>query len=227
MLKILDDWTSMLEYGGQVDVIYTDFEKAFDRAPHKRLISKLYSYNINEDIINWIKAYLENRVQRVRVNSCFSNWANVVSGIPQGSILGPLLFIIYINELPNICDSHLFLYADDAKVYRQIFNSQDKENLQNDLIKLNSWADNWLIKLNISKCKKVSFGRCTENTERYSINNVELENVESFKDLGVSFDSHLKFGLHISEKINKAYSILGIIRRSFTFLDKDSFFSHI
>jgi len=76
---------------------------------------------------------------------------------PQGSILGPLLFIIYIIELPNICDSQLFLYADDAKVHRQIFNSQDKENLQHDLI--NSWADNWLIKLNISKCKKVSFGR--------------------------------------------------------------------
>jgi len=123
------------------------------------IISKLYSYNIKEDIIKWIKAFLENRVQRVRMDSFFSNWANVVSGIPQGSILRPLLFIIYINKLPNICDSQLFLYADDAKVYRQIFNSQDKENIQHDLIKLNSWADNWLIKLNISKCKMVSFGR--------------------------------------------------------------------
>jgi len=146
----------------------TDFEKAFDRVPHNRLISKLYSYNINEDIIKWIKAYLENRVQRIRINSCLSNWANVVSGIPQGSILGPLLFIIYINELPNIWDSQLFLYADDAKVYRQIYNSQDKENLQHDLIKLNSWDDNWLIKLNISTCKKVSYGRYTENIEHYS-----------------------------------------------------------
>ena len=110
----------------------------------------------------------------------------------------PLLFIIYINELPNICDSHLFLYADDAKVYKQIFNSQVKEKLQNDLIKLNSWADNWLIKLNISKCKKVYFGRNTKNTEHHTINNVELENVDSIKDLCVLFDSHLKFGLHIS-----------------------------
>jgi len=84
----------MLEYGGQIDVICTAFGKAFDMVPHNRLISKLYSFNINEYIIEWIKAYLENRVQRVRINSCFSNWANVVSGIHQGSILGPLLFII-------------------------------------------------------------------------------------------------------------------------------------
>jgi len=95
MLKILDDWTGMLEYDGQIDVIYTDFEKAFDRVPHNRLISKLYSYNINEDIIKWIKAYLENRVQRVRLNSCFSKWANVVSGIPKG-LFWDLYFLLFI-----------------------------------------------------------------------------------------------------------------------------------
>ena len=95
----MDDWTDKLEKGGQIDVIYTDFEKAFDRVPHFRLISKLRSYHINEDIIEWVKAYLKNRVQRVKINGSFSNWADVFSGIPQGSILGPLLFIIYINEL--------------------------------------------------------------------------------------------------------------------------------
>ena len=91
LLKLVDDWTEMLENDGQIHVIYTDFEKAFDRFPH-RLISKLHSYNINTDIINWIKAYLENRVRRIRINSCFSNWAKVFSGILQGSILGSLLF---------------------------------------------------------------------------------------------------------------------------------------
>ena len=122
----------MLEDGGQIDVIYTDFEKAFDRVPHKRLISKLYSYNINEDIIKWIKAYLENRIQRVKIQNSYSKWGNVISGIPQGSILGPLLFIIYINELSNICDSGscLFLYADDAKIYNHILDNQDKEVIQ-------------------------------------------------------------------------------------------------
>ena len=155
-----------------------------------------------------------------RINSCFSNRANAISGIPQGSILGPLPFIIDVNKLPDICDSGstLFLFADDAKIYKQIFNRQDKDNLQCDLTKLNSWADNWLIKLNIFKC-----GRHIESTEHYNNNSVELENVESIKDLGVIFDSHLKLELHIIEKIKKAYSILDIIRRNFTFLDKDSF----
>ena len=86
-----------------------------------RLISKLYIYNINEDIITWIEAYIENRVQRVKINSYFSNWANVVSDIPRGSILGPLLFIICINELPDICESGStpLVYADDAKIDKQ------------------------------------------------------------------------------------------------------------
>ena len=102
-------------------------------------------------------------------------------------------------------------------------NSQDKDVLQNDLIKLKLWADNWLINLNIVKCKKVSYGRLIDNTFHYNLNNIDLDNSESIKDLDVIFDSHLKFKLHISDKVNKAYSILGIIRRNFTFLDKDSF----
>ena len=165
---------------------------------------------------------MDNRKQRVKINSCYSNWASVLSGVPQGSILGPLLFIIYINELPDICNSgsNLFLYADDAKLYKHILNSQDKDVLQNDLIKLKLWADNWLINLNIVKCKKVSYGRLIHNTFHYNLNNIDLDNIESIKDLGVIFDSHLKFKLHISDKVNKAYSILEI---NFTFLDKDSF----
>ena len=149
---------------------------------------------------------MDNRKQRVKINSCYSNWASVLSGVPQGSILGPLLFIIYINELPDICNSgsNLFLYADDAKLYKHILNNKDKDVLQNDLIKLKLWADNWLINLNIVKCKKVSYGRLIDNTFHYNLNNIDLDNIESIKDLGVIFDSHLKFKLHISDEVNKA-----------------------
>ena len=95
--------------------------------------------------------------------------------------------------------------------------------MQNDLIKLKLWADNWLINLSIIKYKKVFFGRHIDNSFHFNIKNINLENLDCIKDLGVTFDSHLKFGLHINEKVNKAYSILGIIKRNFNFLDKDSF----
>ena len=225
LLKVLDSWTEYLESGGQIDVIYTDLEKAFDKVPHKRLISKLRSYKINEDVIAWIQAFLENRKQRVHINGKYSQWASVLSGIPQGSILGPLLFIIYINDLVEACNngSTIFLYADDAKIFKHILTETDKIALQKDLDSACTWTERWLLKLNVNKCKFVSYGRNYDYQANYTLHDTNLERLENFKDLGVLFDSKLKFGEHIQEKINKAYNILGVIKRNFKFLPEKSF----
>ena len=225
LLQILDQWTESLEEGGQVDVIYTDLEKAFDKIPHKKLLSKLESYHVNKDVIDWISAFLSNRRLRVRINSEFSQWLPVTSGVPQGSLLGPILFIIYINDLVDFCDSgsDLYLYADDAKIFSYVKNEYDSDVLQLDLNKLTEWMNIWSLSLNVNKCKVISYGRKTTVKKTYAISDTNLDKVDNIKDLGVMFDCRLKFADHIQMKINKAYQMLGIIKRNFIYLTPKSF----
>ena len=118
LLKTLDDWTDQLESGSQIDVLYTDLGKAFNRIPHRKLLRKLKRYNLNQETIDWIRAFLNDRRQCVHLNGVLSNWVKVLSGVYQGSILGPLLFIVYVNDLPDILspNSKIYLYADDTKI---------------------------------------------------------------------------------------------------------------
>src|SRR6266516_6690477 len=105
LLKIIDDWLVNLENGSQTDVIYTDFEKAFDKVPHKRLLCKLLSYKVDKKLIAWIEAFLYHRMQQVKINGVLSVSKSVLSGIPHGNVLGPLLFIIFINDLLEVCSN--------------------------------------------------------------------------------------------------------------------------
>ena len=131
-----------------------DFQKAFDTVPHKRLINKLDSYNIRKEIINWIEAFLTNIKQKVVVNGKESKWHHITSGMPQGSVLGPLLFVLlglYINDLPELTKSDTFLFVDDIKIFRTIINKNDLGILQHNLNTLEQWSNKWLLKISFKQ----------------------------------------------------------------------------
>ena len=152
LLEVFDKWTECLDLGFTVDVIYLDFAKAFDTVPHHRMLLKMKSYGIDGKIIEWIKSFLIGRRQRVQIGGMESAWAPVTSGIPQGSVLGPLLFICFINDMPTHVTSDIYIYADDTKLSRCIRDEADCRELQNDLDRISHWCEIWHMILNITKC---------------------------------------------------------------------------
>ena len=219
-----------METGGQIDIIYTDFEKAFDKVPHRRLLSKLVSYGVSLDLIKWIEMFLCYRSHKIRINGKLSACKEISSGIPQGSVLGPLLFVIYINDFPSVCDTgEMFLFADDAKLYKHVSGVSDSVALNECCQNLYDWSDKWIMKLNIDKCKVLTISRKDKIIiykycfRTKTMGDFELERVSNMKDLGVTIDCELTFKIHIHEKINKEYQMLGIINRNFRELDIVSF----
>lgn len=224
LLNVLDKWTEAIDRGKSVDVVYMDYMKAFDTVPHQRLMNKLKAYGIEDPILSWTNNFLSNRIQQVSVNNELSSWSSVTSGIPQGSVLGPLLFVIFINDLPNLVDSDVYLFADDTKIFNIITDKQDNEQLQTDLNKLSDWSDTWLLKFHPDKCKHMHIGKPGPDPDlRYTLKSKQLEHVKEEKDIGVIIDSELNFDRHISEKVNKANSMFALLRRTFQFLDATSF----
>jgi len=134
-LETFEDWPTALDQGYGVDV-YLDYSKAFDSVPHQRLLSKLEAYGIRHNLLSWLRNFLLNRLQRVAINGCLSDWVNVQSGVPQGSVPGPLLFILYVNDILDLIESKARLFADDTKIYSVIRNFDDSLRLQLDLNQL-------------------------------------------------------------------------------------------
>ena len=224
LLGVIDDWTRTLEDGDPVDAIYLDFSKAFDSVPHIRLLRKMDAYGIRGKMKNWISDFLIGRKQRVKISGSESSWKDVTSGVPQGSVLGPVLFVLFINDLPEVVENTCSMYADDTKIYAPIRNDGDVTALQMDLDNLVCWADTWQLRFNASKCKTLHLGKRNQE-HSYSMrkhddtNRVILESTSMEKDLGVLVDNELRFTKHIVAQVNKANKILGLIRRSYEYID--------
>ena len=168
LLEVLDIWSRFLDEGDNVDVVYLDFAKAFDTVPHSRMMYKLYSYGIRGKVWSWIEDYMCNRKQCVIVNGVHSSYVSVTSGVPQGSVLVPLLFLIYINDLPDVVFNLDKLFADYTKLFARIRNLSDCQKLETDLFALQSWSKVWLLQFNISKCKILRLG-CNPPAMTYSL----------------------------------------------------------
>ena len=224
LLLVMEDLTKLVEEGSPFDIVYFDFKKAFDTVPHQRLLAKLKAYGIGGSVHRWIEGFLKDRKQRVRVGKDFSSYTSVLSGIPQGSILGPILFTIFINDLPDCAQSQCYIFADDTKIYNK---SENHDQIQNDIDSFLKWSDTWCLYFNAGKCKVMHAGKKNpEHNYKMKIegkDDVIILECEEEKDLGVTFDKSLKFDVHIQNCISKANKVLGIIKRSFTYLDTEIF----
>lgn len=196
----------------QVDVVYLDFAKAFDSIDHVILVEKLKSLNIDADLENLILNYLHDRSHRVVIGNYISNPITPKRGVPQGSSLGSPLFTVYINEIVDCISSFSLLFADDLKIFRQIFSKFDSERLQGDLDNINRWCLDNNIMLNHYKCQIMSFSKSEAPLHfPYKICDHKLSRVLSTRDLGVTFTYDLSFNDHITQMISSASKSLGYL----------------
>ena len=222
LLHTIEDLITSLDNGDVIDEILLDFAKAFDKVPHQRLLFKLRQYGISGNTYNWIESFLNSRKQSVRVMDQYSRKATVRSGVPQGSVLGPILFLIFINDLPSNIRSKIKLFADDTKIYRIIHCLNDADMLQQDLDELVNWSEKWRMEFNASKCHVLHFSG-KNRQYLYHIKGTLLNSSDAERDLGVLISKDLKPSKHIKEVVRKANQCLGMIRRSFTHIDSEIF----
>ena len=207
-----------MEEGEPVDVAYLDFRRAFDSVPHLRLLQKLHDMGVRGLLLEWLRLFLTGRKQRVVVNGSVSDWTPVGSGIPQGTVLGPVLFIVFVNDLPDCIESGCKLFADDTKVYVGAGTSLGRGKLQQDLDALATWSRRWKLPFNPAKCTVLHLGSRNEQTD-YFIEGATLRKVEVERDLGVEMDHLLKFREQAATAVGRANRILGLIKHSFAHID--------
>lgn len=216
LLTFVDRIALSMDSGSQVDAIFTDYTKAFDRIDHYILLQKLLAAGIHGNLFRWFTSYINNRSQAVAINGFVSSWHGVPSGVPQGSLIGPLLFNIFINDV-NTCFTHsnFLLYADDLKIFKPIDTINDSLLLQQDLDRFEKYCAVNKLELNLAKCQFITFTRKQNIIEyNYTIKNCRLDKVSEIKDLGVIHDHKLSYDAHIGHISNKANRMMGFVLRS-------------
>jgi hypothetical protein len=224
LLEFLEQATTVVDGGAGFDIIYLDFAKAFDKVPIKRLLKKVRAHGIRGQVLHWIESWLRGRRQRVVLNGRFSSWEDVLSGVPQGSVLGPLLFVIFINDMDDVVTQvdSLKKFADDTKLGKTVRTEKDREELQAALDQLCAWADKWGMVFNVGKCKVMHMGH-QNPAFNYTMKGQVLEETMEEKDIGVMVTSNLKPSAQCARAAKTAQTVLGQISRTFHYRDRHVF----
>lgn len=223
LVTFVEGLADTMDKHGETDVIYTDFSKAFDKVSHSILIDKLSAYGFVGNFIKWMQSYLTERFFFVVVNGYQSNSYKIISGVPQGSHLGPILFNVFINDIPQcFLASSPFLFADDLKISRKITSECDASILQADLDRLYQWCSFNSMELNLDKCFFIKFTRKHHTIKsKYHIGGRRIKEVNTIRDLGVILDQKLTFIQHIDNIIKRASNMLGFIIRNCKIFKKE------
>jgi len=223
LLEFFERVTRAVDEGTPYDVVFLDFAKAFDKVPRKRLLEKLRAHGVSGEIFAWIAEWLSGRTQRVVLNGKSSTWKEVLSGVPQGSVLGPILFLIFINDLDSVAAVDIIRkFADDTKLGQTVRNQEEAERLQKTLDELCSWAEKWGMEFNVKKCKVMHFGHTNPKRE-YKMGNQTLEKTEEEQDIGVKITASMKQTAQCKKAAHTAQTVLAQISRSFHYRDKKIF----
>ncbi|MCG7868954.1 MAG: reverse transcriptase family protein, partial [Candidatus Thiodiazotropha taylori] len=222
LITTVHDLASGLDKRKQIDAILLDFSKAFDKVAHQRLAIKLHHYGVRNKTLAWIKSFLADRYQRVVLDGKTSSSSPVTSGVPQGTVLGPLLFLIYINDLPSRVSSTARLFADDCLLYREISSQEDAASLQEDLDHLQEWERDWQMLFNPDKCEHIRITNKRKIVQTsYNIHGHVLKETTKAKYLGVTIDSKLTWNSHVDVVTKRANQTISFLQRNLSSCPKD------